>query len=38
MARHKNAAMTRDYIVEDDQKRAHAANALQQLITDQRDG
>lgn len=36
LARHKNASMTREYIVEDDQKRARAATGLQQLIDDER--
>ncbi len=36
MGRHKNSAMTREYIVEDDQKRARAAEGLQQLIEDER--
>jgi len=36
LARHKNASMTREYIVEYDQKRARAATGLQQLIDDER--
>lgn len=36
MGRHKNSSMTREYIVEDDQKRARAASGLQQLIEEER--
>ena len=36
LARHKNASMTREYIVEDDQKRARAATGLQNLIEEER--
>lgn len=37
MGRHKNSSMTREYIVEDDQKRARAASGLQQLIEEERE-
>jgi hypothetical protein len=36
MARHKDSSMTREYIVEDDQKRARAASALHKLIDGER--
>lgn len=36
MARHKNAEMTREYIVEDDQARARAASTLHKLIDGER--
>ena len=36
MGRHKNSSMTREYIVDDDAKRARASEALARMIDDER--